>query len=66
MTLIGHSHEPVLYNFLSPNIYRDVPHSPVVRILPSNAGMQVQSLVGDIRSHYLAAKKPTHETEAML
>lgn len=27
------------YTILSPNIYTDVPGSPVVMILPSNAGM---------------------------
>ena len=31
----------------------DFPGSPVVKILLSNAGAQIRSLVGKLRSHYL-------------
>ena len=34
---------------------RDFPGSPVIKTLPSNAGVQVRSLVGELRSHMLLA-----------
>ena len=32
-------------------VYGDFPGGPVVKNLPSNAGKQVQSMVGELRSH---------------
>ena len=44
----------------------DFPGGPVVKTLPSMQGVQVQSLVTELRSHMRAAKKPKHKTEAIL
>ena len=36
---------------LKEGVYRDFPGGPVVKTSPSNAGVWVQSLVGELRSH---------------
>ena len=41
------------------------PGGPVVKISPFTAGVQVQSLVGELRSHMPRGQK-TKKTEAML
>ena len=45
---------------------KDPPVGPVVKTLPSSAGVQVWSLVRDLRSTCFLAKKPKHKTEAIL
>ena len=46
---------------------RDFLGSPVVKTSPSNAGVRVRSLVGELRSHVpLGQKNPKYKTEAIL
>ena len=40
---------------LSKGEKRDFPGSPVIKTLPSKAGMRVRSLIGELRSHILLA-----------
>ena len=42
------------------------PDGPVVETVPSNEGMLVQSLFGELRSHMPWAEKPKHKIEARL
>ena len=41
---------------------KDFPGGPVLSTLPPNAGVQVRSLVGELRSHMPHAPKPKHKT----
>ena len=45
---------------------RDFPGGPVVKTSPSNAGVWVRSLVGELDPTCLTAKKPKHKTETTL
>ena len=51
---------------LKNNRQGDFPGGPMVKTLPSNAGVPVQSLVGELRSHMPCNQKPKHKAEAIL
>ena len=44
----------------------DFPSGPMVRATPSNVGVQVQSLDGELGSHMLSSQKAKHGIEAIL
>ena len=46
-------------NALETVLARNLPGGPVARTLPSNAGVQVRSLVRELRSHMPVARKPS-------
>ena len=50
-------------NALKRVLARNLPGGTMVRTLPSNAGVQVCSLVRELRSHMPVSRKPKHKKQ---